>query len=123
MISLNLLLPHEDDPVIWRGPIIGGAVKQFWTDVLWGEIDYLVVDLPPGTGDAPLTVMQSLPLDGLLIVTSPQELAIMVVKKAIKMARMLEVPILGLVENMSGLLCPHCGKPVEDVYKRQTHCR
>jgi Mrp family chromosome partitioning ATPase len=113
VISLNLLLPHEDDPVIWRGPIIGGAVKQFWTDVLWGEIDYLVVDLPPGTGDAPLTVMQSLPLDGLLIVTSPQELAIMVVKKAIKMARMLEVPILGLVENMSGLLCPHCGKLVD----------
>ena len=113
VISLNLLLPHEDDPVIWRGPLIGGAVKQFWTDVLWGEIDYLVVDLPPGTGDAPLTVMQSLPLDGLLIVTSPQELAVMVVKKAIKMARMLEVPILGLVENMSGLLCPHCGKPVE----------
>lgn len=113
VISLNLLLPNEDDPVIWRGPLIGGAVKQFWTDVLWGEIDYLVVDLPPGTGDAPLTVMQSLPLDGLLIVTSPQELAVMVVKKAIKMARMLKVPLLGLVENMSGLLCPHCGKPVE----------
>lgn len=113
VISLNLLLPNEDDPVVWRGPLIGGAVKQFWTDVLWGEIDYLVVDLPPGTGDAPLTVMQSLPLDGLLIVTSPQELAVMVVKKAIKMARMLEVPILGLVENMSGLICPHCGKPVE----------
>ncbi|NLA12414.1 MAG: Mrp/NBP35 family ATP-binding protein [Firmicutes bacterium] len=113
VISLNLLLQNEDDPVIWRGPLIGGAVKQFWTDVLWGEIDYLVVDLPPGTGDAPLTVMQSLPLDGLLIVTSPQELAVMVVKKAIKMARMLQVPLLGLVENMSGLLCPHCGKPVE----------
>jgi len=113
VISLNLLLPNEDDPVIWRGPLIGGAVKQFWTDVIWGEIDYLVVDLPPGTGDAPLTVMQSLPLSGLLIVTSPQELAVMVVKKAIKMARMLEVPLLGLVENMSGLTCPHCGKPVE----------
>ncbi|NMD42528.1 MAG: Mrp/NBP35 family ATP-binding protein [Firmicutes bacterium] len=113
VISLNLLLPNEDDPVVWRGPLIGGAVKQFWTDVLWGEIDYLVVDLPPGTGDAPLTVMQSLPLDGLLIVTSPQELAVMVVKKAIKMARMLQVPLLGLVENMSGLTCPHCGKPVE----------
>lgn len=113
VISLNLLLANEDDPVIWRGPLIGGAVKQFWTDVLWGEIDYLVVDLPPGTGDAPLTVMQSLPLDGLLIVTSPQELAAMVVKKAIKMARMLEVPLLGLVENMSGLTCPHCGKAVE----------
>lgn len=113
IISLNLLLPHEDDPVIWRGPLIGGAVKQFWTDVLWGEIDYLIVDLPPGTGDAPLTVMQSLPLDGLLIVTSPQELAVMVVKKAIKMARMMDVPILGLVENMSRLFCPHCGKPVD----------
>lgn len=113
IISLNLLLPHEDDPVVWRGPLIGGAVKQFWTDVLWGEIDYLVVDLPPGTGDAPLTVMQSLPLDGLLIVTSPQDLAVMVVKKAIKMARMLDVPILGLVENMSRLTCPHCGKPVD----------
>ncbi len=113
IMSLNLLLPHEDDPVIWRGPLIGGAVKQFWTDVIWGEIDYMVVDLPPGTGDAPLTVMQSLPLDGLLIVTSPQELAVMVVKKAIKMARMMDVPILGLVENMSMLLCPHCGKEVE----------
>lgn len=113
VISLNLLLQHEDDPVIWRGPLIGGAVKQFWTDVIWGELDYLVVDLPPGTGDAPLTVMQSLPLSGLLIVSSPQELAVMVVKKAIKMARMLEVPLLGLVENMSGLTCPHCGKPVE----------
>jgi len=106
VISLNLLLPNEDDPVIWRGPLIGGAVKQFWTDVIWGEIDYLVVDLPPGTGDAPLTVMQSLPLSGLIIVTSPQELAVMVVKKAIKMARMLEVPLLGLVENMSGLPAP-----------------
>lgn len=113
VISLNLLLQQEDDPVIWRGPLVGGAVKQFWTDVLWGELDYLVVDLPPGTGDVPLTVMQSLPLDGLLIVTSPQELAVMVVKKAIKMARMLEVPLLGLVENMSGFNCPHCGKPVE----------
>ncbi len=113
IISLNLLLPNEDDPVVWRGPLIGGAVKQFWTDVLWGEIDYLIVDLPPGTGDAPLTVMQSLPLDGLLIVTSPQDLAVMVVKKAIKMARMLDVPILGLVENMSRLICPHCSKPVD----------
>ncbi len=113
IISLNLLLPHEDDPVIWRGPLIGGAVKQFWTDVIWGEIDYMVVDLPPGTGDAPLTVMQSLPLEGLIIVTSPQDLAVMVVKKAIKMARMLDVPILGLVENMSLFRCPHCGKEVE----------
>lgn len=113
VMSLNLLLRQEDDPVIWRGPLIGGAVKQFWTDVIWGELDYLVVDLPPGTGDAPLTVLQSLPLDGLIIVTSPQELAVMVVKKAIKMARMMNVPILGLIENMSGLICPHCGKKVE----------
>ena len=113
VVSLNLLLPREDDPVIWRGPLIGGAVKQLWTDVLWGELDYLIVDLPPGTGDAPLTVLQSLPLDGLVIVSSPQDLAIMVVKKAIKMARMMNVPILGLVENMSGLICPHCAKPIE----------
>ncbi len=113
VVSLNLLLPREDDPVIWRGPLIGGAVKQLWTDVLWGELDYLIVDLPPGTGDAPLTVLQSLPLDGLVIVSSPQDLAIMVVKKAIKMARMMNVPILGLVENMSGLICPYCAKPIE----------
>ncbi len=113
IMSLNLLLPREDDPVIWRGPLIGGAVKQFWTDVLWGTLDYLVVDLPPGTGDAPLTVLQSLPLSGLIIVTSPQELAVMVVKKAINMARMLEVPIIGLIENMSGLACPHCGEKLE----------
>ncbi len=113
IMSLNLLLSKEDDPVIWRGPLIGGAVKQFWTDVIWGELDYLVVDLPPGTGDAPLTVLQSLPLDGLIMVSSPQDLAVMVVKKAIKMARMMHVPILGLIENMSGFICPHCGKPVE----------
>ncbi len=113
VISLNLLLPREDDPVVWRGPLIGGAVKQFWTDVLWGELDYLVVDLPPGTGDAPLTVLQSLPLDGLVIVSSPQDLAIMVVKKAIKMAKMMNVPILGLVENMSDMLCPHCGQSID----------
>lgn len=113
IMSLNLLLPHEDDPVIWRGPLIGGAVKQFWTDVLWGELDYLIVDLPPGTGDAPLTVLQSLPLDGIIIVSSPQHLAVMVVKKAIKMARMLGVPIIGMVENMSGMLCPHCGKTMD----------
>ncbi|MEW5786148.1 MAG: P-loop NTPase [Bacillota bacterium] len=92
---------------------MGGAVKQFWTDVIWGELDYLVVDLPPGTGDAPLTVLQSLPLDGLIIVSSPQDLAVMVVKKAIKTARMMNVPIFGLVENMSGLACPHCGQTVE----------
>ncbi len=113
IMSLNLLLPQEDDPVIWRGPLIGGAVKQFWTDVIWGELDYLVVDLPPGTGDSPLTVLQSLPIDGLVIVSSPQDLAVMVVKKAIKMARMMNVSIIGLVENMSGLACPHCGKMID----------
>jgi len=113
VVSLNLLLPHEDDPVVWRGPLIGGAVKQFWTDVMWGELDYLIVDLPPGTGDAPLTVLQSLPLDGLVIVSSPQDLAVMVVKKAIRMAQMMNVPTLGLVENMSGMVCPHCGQKIE----------
>ncbi|MDK2856590.1 MAG: hypothetical protein PWQ41_1397 [Bacillota bacterium] len=113
IMSLNLLLPHEDDPVVWRGPLIASAVKQFWTDVIWGDLDYLVVDLPPGTGDAPLTVLQSLPLDGLIVVSSPQELAVMVVKKAIKMAEMLNVPILGLIENMSYLTCPRCGEKIE----------
>lgn len=113
IMSLNLLLPHEDDPVVWRGPLIGGAVKQFWTDVVWGDLDYLIVDLPPGTGDAPLTVLQSLPLDGIILVSSPQELAVMVVKKAIRMAEMLNVPILGVVENMSYLNCPHCGEKIE----------
>ncbi len=113
VMSLNLLLPSEDDPVIWRGPLIGGAVKQFWTDVIWGDLDYLVVDLPPGTGDAPLTVLQSLPLDGVIIVTSPQDLAVMVVRKAVKMVRMLDVPLLGLIQNMSYLVCPHCGNTIE----------
>jgi Mrp family chromosome partitioning ATPase len=113
IMSLNLLLPHEDDPVVWRGPLIASAVKQFWTDVIWGDLDYLVVDLPPGTGDAPLTVLQSLPLDGLIVVSSPQELAVMVVKKAVKMAEMLNVPILGLIENMSYLTCPKCGEKIE----------
>ena len=108
VMSINLLLEREEDPVIWRGPIIAGVVKQFWQDVVWGELDYLFVDLPPGTGDAPLTVMQSLPLDGLVVVSSPQELAVMVVKKAVNMAAMLRIPILGLVENMSYGVCPHC---------------
>ena len=113
VMSLNLLLPNEDDPVIWRGPLIAGAVRQFWTDVVWGDLDYLVVDLPPGTGDSPLTVLQSLPVDGIVIVSSPQELAVMVVKKAIKMAQSMGVPIVGLVENMSYLTCPHCGERLE----------
>lgn len=112
IMSINLLLPNEDDPVIWRGPILAGAVKQFWTDVAWGRLDYLLVDLPPGTGDVPLTVMQSLPLDGVVVVTSPQELALMVVRKAIKMAGQLNVPVLGMVENMSYLKCPDCGKVI-----------
>lgn len=112
IMSLNLLMPNEDDPVIWRGPILAGAVKQFWTDVAWGDIDYLVVDLPPGTGDVPLTVMQSLPLNGLVVVSSPQDLAAMIVTKAIKMAMHMNTPILGLVENMSGVVCPHCGEEI-----------
>ena len=110
VMSLNLLLDHEDDPVIWRGPLIAGTVRQFWTDVVWGDLDYLVVDLPPGTGDAPLTVMQSLPLNGVVIVSSPQDLAVMVVKKAIKMASIMKVPVLGLIENMSYAICPKCGE-------------
>lgn len=113
IMSLNLLLLNEDDPVIWRGPLIGGTVKQFWEDVDWGELDYLFIDLPPGTADAPLTVMQSIPLDGLVVVSSPQDLAIMVVKKALKMAGALNIPVLGLVENMSYLICPHCTGKVE----------
>lgn len=112
IMSINLLLPSEDDPVIWRGPILAGAVKQFWTDVAWGRLDYLIVDLPPGTGDVPLTVMQTLPLDGVVVVTSPQELALMVVRKAIKMVGQLDVPVLGMVENMSYLKCPDCGKEI-----------
>ncbi|HHW42547.1 P-loop NTPase [Desulfofundulus thermobenzoicus] len=112
IMSLNLLLPQEDDPVIWRGPILSSAVKQFWTDVAWGELDYLIVDMPPGTGDVPLTVMQSLPLDAVVVVSSPQDLATMVVRKNIKMARQAGIPILGLVENMSYLACPHCGEQI-----------
>ncbi|HHW15428.1 MAG TPA: Mrp/NBP35 family ATP-binding protein [Firmicutes bacterium] len=113
VMSLNLLLAHEDDPVIWRGPLIAGAVKQFWNDVTWGELDYLMVDLPPGTGDVPLTVMQSLPLEGAVIVSSPQELAGMVVKKAMRMASAMHVKILGIVENMSYAVCPDCGERLE----------
>ena len=112
-MSLNLLLEHEDDPVIWRGPLIASAVKQFWTDVLWGELDYMLVDLPPGTGDAPLTVLQSIPVDGVLIVTTPQELSVMVVKKAVNMAKDLGVPIVGLVVNVGWLTCPKCGERIE----------
>ena len=113
VMSINLLLPNEDEAVIWRGPLIGGAIKQFWGDVLWGDLDVLVVDLPPGTSDASLTVMQSIPLNGVVLVTSPQDLAGMVVRKAARMAWQLNVPIVGLVENMSYFVCPKCGEQVE----------
>lgn len=108
IMSINLLLEHEGDPVVWRGPIIAGAVKQFWTDVSWGNVDYMFVDMPPGTGDVPLTVFQSLPIDGIIVVTSPQELVEMIVEKAVRMAEMMHVPVLGLVENMAYFECPTC---------------
>lgn len=110
VMSLNLLLEHETDPVVWRGPVIAGMVKQFWTDVIWGDVDFLFVDMPPGTGDVPLTVFQSLPVDGVIVVASPQELVEMIVEKAVHMADMLHIPVLGLVENMSYFVCPDCGK-------------
>ncbi len=112
VMSVNLLLPDETDPVIWRGPIIAGTAKQFWTDVAWGDVDYMFVDMPPGTGDVPLTVFQSIPLDGIIVVTSPQELVSMIVGKAVKMAEMMNVPIIGLVENMSYAVCPDCGNHI-----------
>lgn len=111
-MSVNNLLDDDTDPVLWRGPVIAGLVKQFWTDVLWGDIDYLFVDMPPGTGDVPLTVFQSLPVDGIIVVTSPQDLVSMVVTKAIKMAEMMNVPVLGLVENYSYFKCPDCGSEI-----------
>ena len=110
VMSINLLLENDTDPVIWRGPILAGTVKQFWTDVYWGDVDYMFVDMPPGTGDVPLTVFQSLPLDGIIVVTSPQDLVSMIVEKAVKMAQMMNVPILGIVENMSYFVCPDCCK-------------
>ena len=110
LISVNMLLDNETDPVVWRGSLIAGTVKQFWTDVVWGDVDYMYVDMPPGTGDVPLTVFQSLPLDGILIVLSPQELVGMIVEKAVNMAGMMNIPVLGLVENMSYMPCPHCGE-------------
>lgn len=112
VMSMNLLLEEETAPVIWRGPVLAGAVKQFWTDVVWGEVDYMFVDMPPGTGDVPLTVFQSIPVDGIVIVTTPQELVSVVVEKAVNMARMMNIPIIGLVENMSYLTCPDCGKKI-----------
>ena len=110
IMSVNLLLENDTDPVIWRGPILGNTVKQFWTDVIWGSLDFLFIDMPPGTGDVPLTVFQSIPVDGLIIVTSPQELVSMIVSKALKMAEMMKIPVLGLVENMSYFKCPDNGK-------------
>lgn len=112
IMSVNLLLEHEEDPVIWRGPVIAGVVKQFWTDVMWGELDYLFIDMPPGTGDVPLTVFQSFPVDGVVIVTSPQDLVRMIVKKAYNMAEAMHIPVLGIVENYSYLKCPDCGKKI-----------
>ncbi len=109
IMSLNLLVERETDPVVWRGPVIAGAVEQFWTDVIWGDLDYLFVDMPPGTGDVPLTVFQSLPVDGAIVVTAPQTLVGMIVTKAVKMAGMLDIPVLGLVENYSYFKCPDCG--------------
>ena len=113
VMSINLLLDNPGDPVVWRGPVIAGAVKQFWTDVIWEDVDYLFVDMPPGTGDVPLTVFQSLPVDGIVIVTSPQDLVSMIVTKAVRMAEMIHIPVLGFVENYSYLECPDCGKRIK----------
>ena len=113
VMSINLLLDNSTDPVVWRGPVIAGAVKQFWTDVIWEDVDYMFVDMPPGTGDVPLTVFQSLPVDGIVIVTSPQDLVSMIVSKAVKMANMMHIPVLGFVENYAYLECPDCGKRIE----------
>ena len=112
VISINLMLEDETDPVIWRGPVIAGTVRQFWTDVLWEDVDYLFVDMPPGTGDVPLTVFQSIPVDGIVVVTTPQDLVSMIVGKAVKMAEMMNIPVLGIIENMSYAECPDCGKKI-----------
>jgi ATP-binding protein involved in chromosome partitioning len=113
IMSINLLLENKDAPVIWRGPMIAGAVKQFWTDVIWGDLDYLFFDMPPGTGDVPLTVFQSVPLDGIIIVTSPQDLVSLIVKKAYNMAKTMNIPIIGIIENMSYAVCPECEKRID----------
>ena len=113
VMSINLLMENVNDPVIWRGPVIAGAVTQFWTEVAWGDVDYMFVDMPPGTGDVPLTVFQSLPVDGIVIVSSPQSLVSLVVEKSVRMAKMMNIPILGLIENMSYLKCPDCGKEIK----------
>ena len=112
IMSVNLLLEDETRPVVWRGPVIAGTVKQFWTDCVWNDVDYMFVDMPPGTGDVPLTVFQSLPIDGIVVVTTPQDLVSMIVEKATKMAQMMNIPIIGIVENMSYVLCPDCGKKI-----------
>lgn len=113
VMSLNLLTENETDPVIWRGPVIAGTVRQFWTDVIWNDVDYMFIDMPPGTGDVPLTVFQSIPVDGIVIVASPQELVGMIVEKAVNMAKMMNIPVLALVENMSYFACPDCGKEIK----------
>ena len=112
IMSINLLLDSEESPVIWRGPVISGVIQQFWTEVFWGDVDYMFIDMPPGTGDVPLTVFQSIPLDGIIVVTTPKDLVTMIVKKAYNMAQMMNVPILGIIENMSYLECPDCGKKI-----------
>lgn len=112
IMSCNLLLENPDEPVVWRGPVLAGAVKQFWSDVCWGDLDYMFVDMPPGTGDVPLTVYQSLPVDGTIVVTTPQDLVSMIVKKACSMASMMDIPVLGMIENMSCVICPDCGKRI-----------
>lgn len=114
IMSINLLLENDSDPVIWRGPMVGNTVKQFWTDVIWGDIDYMFIDMPPGTGDVPLTVFQSIKVDGIIVVTSPQELVAMIVGKAVKMAQMMKIPIIGLVENMAYFKCPECGRETKN---------
>lgn len=113
IISSNLLLEHESDPVVWRGPMIAGLVKQFWTEVIWGDVDYMFIDCPPGTGDVPLTVFQSVKVDGIIVVATPQELVSMIVEKAVNMAKMMNIPVLGIVENMSYVVCPHCSERIE----------
>lgn len=120
VMSLNLLLEHDTDPIVWRGPLIAGAVKRFWTDVVWGDVDFLFVDMPPGTGDVSLTVFQSIPLDGVIVVTSPQALVGMIVEKAVKMAGIMQIPVLALVENMSYYECPDCGRRHDIFGKRGT---
>ena len=112
IMSVNLLLENEEDPVVWRGPVIAGAVKQFWQEVIWKDVDFMFVDMPPGTGDVPLTVFQTLPVDGIVVVASPQELVSMIVAKAVKMAEMMHIPVLGIVENMSYIACPDCGRKI-----------